>query len=102
MNSELNRDVVLGYLVSLGDTAEEVAKTLREIGITGWRLNSRSCPIAQYLYRCGFSHPWVTRNRVMDHDVDVCRAIDLPNAVKWFIDAYDKGKIPLLKETEHE
>jgi hypothetical protein len=45
----VNDEVLIGWLVSLGSTPEEVAATILGDGITGYRGHSISCPVANWL-----------------------------------------------------
>ena len=63
----VNDEVLIGWLVSLGATAEEVAATIHDDGIRGYRGHSISCPVAQWL-------AWKARREfpeVEEHEITV-------------------------------
>lgn len=49
---------VLALLVALGKTQEDIATSLRKLGIKGDRRKCRSCPIAQYLIKNNIHIEW--------------------------------------------
>jgi hypothetical protein len=46
-------EMILGALQSLGTNADEVAETLRELGVTGRPSRARECPIANFVKGLG-------------------------------------------------
>lgn len=87
-------------LILLGETSAEVARTLREEGITGPPGKARLCPVAQYLcrefnahYVCVFLNAYVQQSATSD-DVE-CRT---PEPVYEFIKDFDHGAYPELED----
>lgn len=80
-------------LESLGCTADEVAKRLLELGITGARFNKICCPVANYLTRLHPDYHFrVVPTRV---EVDGLR-VPTTDAVMDFVARFDKGQFPDL------
>lgn len=82
---------------ALGNTPEQVAAKLREMGIKGYRRYASRCPVANYLKACGF--PVVTvatfANRYQSSADEVAdEAVYLPVCVRDWIIEFDDGKHP--------
>jgi hypothetical protein len=96
------------YLKSLGNTADEVAESLREQGIKGVKLSKCHCPILNAIYKACPDY-WsglriVNGNKCGDHwhysaSLDDCQIMDpsLPQPVMDFIGEFDSGKYPDLE-----
>lgn len=97
------RAQAVAALAELGCTANEIADHLSALGITGVQEGATDCPIAGYL-----------RQRFPGWQVGVCEEkahispagvaiwvlapvdVDLPEAVRWFIERFDRGAYPHL------
>ncbi len=80
-------------LLALGDDVDAVVRTLQDKGIRGVRLNSCTCPIANYLTSCGFSSAEVGSN--VAHAGD--ESEELPAAVAAFLRRFDATAFPELE-----
>lgn len=47
----MNKEELEKNLENLGSTPDEVAQSLRTLGIKGSRMNSEYCPIAEYIHK---------------------------------------------------
>lgn len=84
----------LGYLYALGDTVEDVAYTLRQLGVTGCKAKADQCPIANYLRDyAGVERPAVGPGTFTDAAGFVQ---GMPPAVSQFIIMFDAGGYPDL------
>lgn len=63
-------DGIRAALAKLGETADDMAESLREAGITGIREDGEACPLANYLRREGFDDLNVTRDHIEDAGTD--------------------------------
>lgn len=83
-------------LASLGETADEMAASLRAAGITGIRENGEACPLAVYLRREGFRDLNVTRAQIEDararFGVEGRWRMDTPPPAEEFIGRFDDYK----------
>lgn len=89
-------------LVTLGETADEIAKALKAYGVTGYRRNPTDGPIASHLWAVltaeGFRRVRVSVNEdLIRVETDGCQ-IDFPTppAVQEFIRRFDAGAYPEL------
>lgn len=94
-------------LAKLGETSEDVAKTLSSLGIKGVRTNSRKCLIANFINHIDLAIP--DYDLVLSPPYLICR-IDcyqdgsrifwvqrpLPGGVRQFIIDFDNGNYPDL------
>lgn len=99
---------VSDYLKSLGDTAAEVAESLRQQGMKGLRGSSCKCPIINAIYKACPDY-WsglriVNGRKVGDHwyyhaDLNDAQIMDptLTQAVMDFVGEFDGGKYPDLE-----
>lgn len=82
------------YLAALGRTDDEVAATLRRLGITGRQFAVSHCPVANYLREhAGMAHPNVSPRAVTTRNEHVTY---VPAPVAGFIRAFDLGYFPDL------
>jgi len=86
----------LEALRALGSTDDEVATTLREKGIKGWRGYTDACPLAQFLRAEGFALVNVTDT---SFDVDDYHAA-LPEGARSFVASFDGSLYPDLDMDE--
>jgi hypothetical protein len=63
-NEEDLEQKLLKEIQALGNTADEVANTLRTLGCKGQSMEADSCPIARYLILKGYKYPCVTEEGV--------------------------------------
>jgi hypothetical protein len=89
---------IVDDLVALGETPEQVAETLKEQGIIGYRQHASSCPIYHYLKSKGYPVDCLSQ-----HSICLLSPyygdIEMPEVVGRFIVAFDQGKYPeLIKE----
>lgn len=84
----------LDYLAALGNTPGDVAYTLRQLGITGRKVWSDRCPVANYLRDyAGIERPAVGPTTF----TDVAGSVRyLPSAVGQFVRMFDAGVYPDL------
>lgn len=97
----LTEDAIVNALRRLGDTPDQVARTLTEMGIKGRQEDSMSCPLANYLRR---------ELRVERASVFQWAIVHLPNGQGFspntpdpaykFAVLFDKGEYPQLIEEE--
>lgn len=81
------------YLAALGNTADEVAETLRRLGVTGQRVVADSCPVANYLREfAGVGHPAMSPAWIKLGD----GWIATPAPVARFVARFDLGEFPDL------
>lgn len=84
----------LDYLAALGNTPGDVAYTLRQLGITGHKVEADRCPIASYLRDyAGIEWPAVGPGTFTDGSGFVR---GLPLAVSQFVRMFDAGVYPDL------
>ena len=84
-------------VLRLGNTADEVATTLRRAGITGKQKEPDCCAIANYLTFVGFDGIRVELD--LDDDVVISTAddsADATSAVAEFVEGFDAGRYPDL------
>lgn len=98
------------YLKSLGNTAEDVAMSLRAQGIKGKKLSRNHCPILNGIYKACPDY-WtglrIVNGRKIDGKwyyhatLDDAQIMDptLPEPVMQFIGEFDEGKYPDLEAT---
>jgi hypothetical protein len=91
---------VVYLLEVLGDTEEQVAESLRRLGVTGQRGEVCGCPIFNYLKDAG-----IPIAAVRDHAVYLLDGtrIELPTAVDefiWFFDGYPEAWSFLVEPEE--
>lgn len=85
-------------LKALGNTADEIADSLRQLGITGNRDGYKSCPLFHFLERKGFQVQGVS---YCDVDLETTE-VTLPEACIEFIKEFDSGNYSFLaKEREN-
>jgi hypothetical protein len=48
-----NEDKIVAALKELGNSPDEIAKSLSDLGITGYRRSCKACPIHNYLEKKG-------------------------------------------------
>ncbi len=87
-------------LKSLGKNKDEVANTLKTLGIKGNTSQPYSCPIARYLNQAfqltGYDHTaWATGTRAGFMGTEV----KVPHAVGDFIHAFDEHQYPEVDTT---
>lgn len=90
-------------LATLGDCADNIARSLREKGIRGRRSRVCLCPIAMYLVSCGFpnvavSKEWATVyvDAPDDGGWMISEWALLPPAVADFVRLFDRSTYPLV------
>jgi hypothetical protein len=92
----------LAALAELGDTADEVAESLRNRGIGGKRGCGDRCPLANFLCR----ETGVSDAEVTDQDISVAAKGDIFHSGAYFlatepihdfVTAFDAGRYPLLE-----
>src|SRR5512135_1878764 len=81
---------------ALGQTPESVTAKMREMGIKGYRRMAGSCPVARYLWACGFPRVTVSSSarRYRDSRDDSEESVSLNVGVKQWICDFDDGKYP--------
>ena len=84
---------VLDLLSALGDEPDAIAASLEGLGIQGYRLDSKSCPLVNYLRRYGITSV-VMHDRLVVAGLD--EAILCPAKVKDFLRKFDLGLYPKL------
>ena len=86
-------------LQKLGDTEDSVVSNLQLMGIKGAQMSALQCPIAKYLQRTGFPEALVSPDiAYVSHDESGPKA-PLPDSVKDFVHAFDRGDYPELFES---
>ncbi len=101
------------YLKSLGNTADEVADSLRQQGVKGIKESHCHCPILNAIYKAipdywpglrivnGSKRVWVDKKEHWSYcaTLSSCQIIDptLPQPVMDFIGEFDHGKYPDLE-----
>jgi hypothetical protein len=83
---------VLDRLTDLGDTADQVAQALFELGIRGYPGSSIACPVATWLEQCYPGHQWAVSSAETHALSDKNVIIKNPAQVTQFIEAFDLGK----------
>lgn len=109
INDAITEEWLTRTLTDLGDTADDVAATLRDAAIKGRRSNAVQCPVARYLARRVAEHASSTQARVNVHDdatvlvatssahsEDLIVSVALPDPVLDFIRDFDEGAYPDL------
>lgn len=86
---------VLGLLENLGNTSEEVAKTLYAEGVKGVRGDPCNCPVANYL-RHTLGNYWSVSEKSVYFAIGGERAAITPRAVELFIVDFDDEMYPDL------
>jgi hypothetical protein len=81
-------------LTRLGTTADEVAATLRDLGIRGQRFDGCDCPVARYLADHG--HEMAVGSVSAKSQWE---RVLLPHPVAHFAMAFDQGAYPELEVT---
>jgi hypothetical protein len=84
----------------LGRSSKQIAAKLQELGIKGKQINSRSCPIANYLSSCGYEDVIVEEEDIESYTTTDLLYIYLnirKTAISTFIRNFDNGKYPELK-----
>lgn len=108
------------FLKSLGSTSQEVADSLRKMGVEGEKYNEQFCPVIKAIYqnfpnfssglkaragsvpgyRCDTIYGWLHVKTTFRYEVtwDDCQTIDpiCPEPVGQFITDFDNGKYPDL------
>lgn len=92
------RNTVERMLNDLGNTSEDVANRLRELGIKGRPGSAFHCPIARYL-KTEFSWATVSPGVIRINFIDMK---PMPEHVRQFIRDFDSDLYPDLIETEPE
>lgn len=91
-----NRWEIRKALKSLGKSEDQVAKSLKDYGITGSRCQPYHCPIAQYLNK-SFSlgdTAWASNRRAGFLGVHA----NMPRPVHDFVTAFDNGEYPEMED----
>jgi hypothetical protein len=88
---------VLDLLDELGESGQEVADTLFDLGVKGKRDNTGSCPIANYLRGEGVPDPVVNPDHVEWDSFE--ESITLPEGCIHFIARFDAGEFTDLLES---
>jgi hypothetical protein len=89
--SAAEHEAAIGRLLAeLGDTADEVADTLRAKGIKGRPKSGCGCPVARLLEREGYTQPWVHGEIYVERD-DLELRVDFTEAIEQFIERFDDG-----------
>lgn len=102
------------YLASLGDTADEVAESLRKQGVKGLKRKSTQCPVVNGIYTgpcqdkvwpglrigAGFRREDGSWHYVATYNDDQIMDTELPQPVMNFIGEFDAGKYPDLEATK--
>lgn len=83
-------------LIALGETKEEVADTLADKGIKGWRYLSCRCPVSNYLASIGYDKPYIFQNSA--GLLESVGEVSVPPSVSNFIITFDQGFYPGLEE----
>jgi hypothetical protein len=83
-------------LKALGDIPEQVANSLRALGIKGRRGDEYNCPIARCLRKKGYNVECVGSRNTFSPVVD--KPIKNPNAIFIFINSFDRGQYPDLED----
>lgn len=82
---------VLALLEGLGETADEVANSLRAAKVRGHRGTCGSCPIARHLHQQGVDSPSVLTLHVWVNRNSRSMRITLPQPVCDFVRRFDAG-----------
>lgn len=115
MSAPKTKDEILSLLEALGKDAQDVADTLRKLGIRGKRGACPSCPIAMYLITKGveFSHNSgvnIVSDPIATNMVLICVSVATVDeyivykphqlhGVRDFIRAFDRGMYPMCERT---
>jgi hypothetical protein len=92
-------------LADLGPTRDQVAQSLTERHITGWRGDPRRCPVGLYLGGQTGGLQWSIWPSCADEGCDGGGTATLSNAESWadlppavsaFVRAFDRGEYPNL------
>jgi hypothetical protein len=79
----MTRDEAITALGALGNTPDDVAETLRVLGIKAWKCNYRCCPLARvingYVWGIGFAYTYGEES------------FELTQACKDFLWRFDSG-----------
>jgi hypothetical protein len=93
-------------LQDLGDSSYAVAASLQSMGVTGFRRNSSSCPLARYIHAVTVSDRRVSKVQVDRRVVAITRRhawiskrvmVVLPTALQEFVVRFDRGDFPMLE-----
>lgn len=92
---------VIGKLAALGNSPDEVAKSLHQAGIRGYRSSVIACPIARHLMaqqdlRLAEAYVGTGTITVINKDFIVAQDCVPPPAVAGFIVEFDRGEFPDL------
>lgn len=83
---------------ALGNTPGDVAATLFDRGIRGFKSCTRGCPLAVYLHVIGYEGYSISRKWVHDGHGEFAEV--LPTACVAFVDAFDGGRFDYLVSRE--
>lgn len=87
-NSTIAHADLVAVLAELGDTAADVARTIRSAGVTGRQGSPNTCPVANYLsLRTGY-RTVAGLSYASQPDTDQFAA-ELPLPVKQFVQVFD-------------
>lgn len=87
---------VPALLAALGGTADEVAASLRQLGVKGVPDDPDSCPLAQ-LMKLGVSTPIVSTRKIFWGPAHEC-SMHITAPLLAFVIAFDRGAYPDLVE----
>lgn len=85
-------------VTDLGDTPQEIAKKLTELGCKGSVGEHDRCPIANYLRTKGAFYISVAEANIEAYDEEREAEITTPVAAQAFIEMFDQGKFKELEE----
>lgn len=92
----MTKEETLKLLADLGTTAEQIAASLKEMGVTGDH-RSGSCPVANFLNRQGDDKTYSVGMAVIYPGAEVY--ISSPEPIRQFVWEFDGGKYPDLENT---
>jgi hypothetical protein len=99
MSGKVAAESVVQLLQSLGETEEEVARSLDWAGVRGVQRDMANCPVACFLRVIGGYDRWLESLTVTSTTVKIVTRpwwrqrmlVPLPPAVRAFVTAFDKG-----------
>lgn len=89
-------EAVLEALEELGETAEEVAESLRKGGHKGIPKTACACPVANFCNKKFDADTDVQLSEIVLTDCEI--VVDMPDNIFQFITRFDNGEFPELVE----
>lgn len=103
MTKDELHDFMRAKLEALGKTSDDVAAALTVLGIKGVPISANKCPVRNYMMRAlEDANAQKTTCSVSPFQVRASNGItavtDLPEPVRAFVNLFDSGEYPFLKE----